>query len=75
MSNNSKVVAAKEYILTNHRHHFKEAITFMTTRMNEIIPDEETTRPSRKRRISQVAVSGNIGGTHVPNVFNLSNNI
>ena len=62
-------------MITNHRHHFKEAVTYMKTRTNEIIPDEGKTSPSRTRWISQVAVSGNIGGTHVPDIFNISNDV
>ena len=62
-------------MITNRRHHFKEAVTYMKTRMNEIIPDESKTGPSRTIWISQVAVSGNIGGTHVPDIFNISNDV
>ena len=75
VDNNSEIAVAKGYMLTNHRHHLKDSVTYMTKRMNEIIPDEGKTAPSSKRRISQVTVSGNIGGTHVPAVFNISNDI
>ena len=47
----------------------------MTTRMNDIIPDEGKIGPSRIRRTSQVVVIGNIGGNHVPDVFNTSNDV
>ena len=62
-------------MLTNHRHYLKEAVTYMTTIMDEIIPDEGTTGPYRTRKISQVTVRVNFGGTHVPGVFNISNDI
>ena len=62
-------------MLTNHRHNFKEAVTYMTTRINLTISYEVATGPSRTRRISQVAVSSNIGGNHAPDVINISNDV
>ena len=47
----------------------------MTTRMNDINRDEGKIGPSRIRRTSQVVVIGNIGGNHVPDVFNTSNDV
>ena len=47
----------------------------MATIMNEIVPNEGTTIPSRTRNISQVAVIGNIIRNHVPDVFNISNDV
>ena len=75
MRNNSEVAVEKEYMLTNHRHNFKGTVTYMKTIMNDIITDGETTGPSRTRIMSQVSVSGNIIGTHVHDVFNISNDL
>ena len=51
VSNNSEVAVEKGYMLTNHRHNFKKAVTYMKTRTNKIITDYGTTGPSGTRII------------------------
>ena len=75
VANNTEVHMAKALMLQQYKNNFKDACTYMTTRMSEIFPpDSNSNRMSRK--ISQASrVSTTVNGKHIPDIFNVPDDV
>ena len=75
VANNTEVHMAKALMLQQYKNNFKDACTYMTTRMSEIFPpDNNSNRMSRK--ISQAnRVSTTVNGKHIPDIFNVPDDV
>ena len=75
VANNTEVHMAKALMLQQYKNNFKDACTYMTTRMSEIFPpDSNSNRMSRK--ISQASrVSTTVNGRHIPDIFNVPDDV
>ena len=75
VSNNSAVAMSKELMIQQYKNNFKDACTYMTTRMSEIFPPGSNSN-KMSRSISQSnRVSTTVNGRHIPDIFNIPDDV